>query len=72
MFLYLFWKLFSSAALLDLRAGGSEVERERGGSKTGLSFCLIVNPLLDKQEFTLSVRMKHKRALLPRTGVVGD
>lgn len=28
MFLYLFWKLFSSAALLDLRVGGSEDERE--------------------------------------------
>lgn len=36
------------------------------------SFCLMANPLLDKQEFTLSVRMKHKRALLPRTGVAGD
>lgn len=37
MFLYLFWKLFSSAALLDLRAGGSEDEQEGGdGGARGL------------------------------------
>ena len=35
-------------------------------------FCLGLNALIDKQGFSLSVRMKHKQASQPGAGVVGE
>lgn len=49
----------------------------RSGRDTGLKdrpvpFVVIPNALIDKQGFSLSVRMKHNQALQPRAGVVGE
>lgn len=59
-----------SKQLYTFRFGGGGDEKQC--KTTGLSFCLIVNELIDKQGFSPSVRMKHKQALQPRTGVVGE
>lgn len=49
-----------------------EEESRDGARRQACPFCLVLNALIDKQGFSLSVRMKHKQASQPRTGVVGE
>lgn len=44
--------------------------RGGGDERQACPFCLVLNALIDKQGFSLSVRMKHRQALQPRAGVV--
>ncbi len=62
----LFSKPFYCVAASDLRGEGDEDRRQ------ACPFCLVLNALIDKQGFSLSVRMKHKQALQPTAGVVGE
>lgn len=44
----------------------------RASRKRACPFRVLLNALIDKQGFSLSVSMKHKQALQPRAGVVGE
>ena len=47
-------------------------EKAERAIRQARAFCVALNALIDKRGFSLSVRMKHKQALQPRAGEVGE
>ena len=64
--------LANSFTVLRRQTGEEEETMRDGARRQACPFCLVLNELIDKQGFSLSVRMKHKQALQPRAGVVGE